>query len=177
MPSNIPKSRIGLYDIIVVLLVGIFATTAIVYYHNKSEQEKAIEQEKERAKQQAAIEKEEKRQQRIKSIEQARIKAEEDAKLPRTGNRDGEAFIICQNLIRNRLKNPSNAEFTLFDKIVYHIGDERYLVHSYVDAQNSFGATIRTKYWCNLRYTGQLTRGANALDMAQWQVEEIKTQP
>jgi hypothetical protein len=33
------------------------------------------------------------------------------------------------------------------------VGTDRYLVTSYVDAQNAFGATIRNNWRCEIQYT------------------------
>lgn len=117
------------------------------------------------------------RQQRQAEAEQARQQREAADRQPRLGDRTSEAFIICKNLIEARLKSPKSADFPLFDFRAIHLGDERYEVASYVDAKNSFGAEIRTRFWCTLQYTGPTTRGADALDSSHWRLIKLNTNP
>lgn len=58
------------------------------------------------------------------------------------------AAAFAQQIIRESLKSPSTAQF-IDSKIVYHKETQTtdfYIVKSEVDAQNSFGATIRGSY-------------------------------
>src|SRR5580693_5113852 len=57
-----------------------------------------------------------------------------------------KAYIISQNFVEDRLKSPSTAHFPIFDYSCKQLEDHTFLVRSYVDAQNAFGATIRTDY-------------------------------
>jgi hypothetical protein len=61
------------------------------------------------------------------------------------------AFIQCKNLVRDRLKAPSTAKFPLIERTVTKTSDGDYQVLSYVDAQNSFGAQIRSNYVCTIK--------------------------
>ena len=66
------------------------------------------------------------------------------------------ALVMSQKFVRKRLKAPASADFpyiTDSDVSVASLGDDRYTVSAYVDAQNSFGAKIRTHYVCVLRNT------------------------
>lgn len=65
-----------------------------------------------------------------------------------------EAFTIAKNFVEAGLKAPSTADFPLMDFTSTYIGDSTFIVKSYVDAQNSFGAKIRTNYRVKLRYNG-----------------------
>lgn len=57
----------------------------------------------------------------------------------------------CENVVLKNLKSPSTAEFAWAgDQQVVDLGSWRYTISSYVDAQNSFGARIRTGYRCEL---------------------------
>ena len=69
---------------------------------------------------------------------------------------DGDwAAIMCQRFVRNRLKAPSTAKFQPSRNATSRkTGDARYVVTSYVDAQNSFGATLRSTWMCDIEYTG-----------------------
>ena len=55
------------------------------------------------------------------------------------------------------LKSPSTADFPWFDWQVTKADqakDIRYVVYSYVDSQNGFGATVRTKFRVVVRFNG-----------------------
>jgi uncharacterized protein involved in type VI secretion and phage assembly len=61
------------------------------------------------------------------------------------------AFTASKSLVRDRLKSPSTADFPWYDKsFVTHRGKGLFEVNAYVDAQNSFGATLRNRYTCIL---------------------------
>ena len=63
-----------------------------------------------------------------------------------------EAWTQSKSFISDYLKAPGSAQFPSFsDAIVEKIGSDRYSVVSYVDAKNSFGTSIRTKYHCILK--------------------------
>ncbi|WP_339897884.1 hypothetical protein [uncultured Gilvimarinus sp.] len=57
--------------------------------------------------------------------------------------------------VKKQLKSPSTADFPPpmngSDVTVNYQGDCRHKVWAYVDSQNSFGATIRTKYYMELQ--------------------------
>jgi len=65
------------------------------------------------------------------------------------------AYYISQQFVEDRLKSPASAEFPRFSNSgvsVSYTGNDTYKVSAYVDAQNSFGALIRTYYKCEARY-------------------------
>ncbi|MCB1784208.1 MAG: hypothetical protein KDI13_09455 [Alphaproteobacteria bacterium] len=65
------------------------------------------------------------------------------------------ASIFCKTVMEKLLKAPKTAEFPWGKGNVSVSGDREYFtVRSYVDAQNSFGALIRTNYTCRLKYNG-----------------------
>lgn len=68
------------------------------------------------------------------------------------GTEDG-AWAYMQLFVEKSLKNPDSADFP-FDGIsnVTNLGNGEYRVRSYVDATNSYGATIRT------HFTGKIKR-------------------
>ena len=76
-----------------------------------------------------------------------------------------EAVIKCKDFAKNSLKAPKTAEFP-WSVAANVIGSEYFTVNSYVDAQNSFGALIRTNYHCALTYQGGGVNG--------WKLEEFK---
>lgn len=70
------------------------------------------------------------------------------------GGQEVAAFVMCQDPVQNRLRAPSTAKFpTTSDSGVrsVHAGDGRYLVDGYVDAQNGFGAMLRTTWACEIK--------------------------
>ena len=67
------------------------------------------------------------------------------------------AFGACQNFVSNRLKSPSSAHFAhVWNSTITAdgTGDGSYTVVSHVDAQNGFGATLRTSFVCQVRPYG-----------------------
>lgn len=64
------------------------------------------------------------------------------------------AYCMSKEFVEKRLKAPTTAKFASFDEsiIVLGEGEDEYIVTSYVDAENSFSAMIRTKYHCLLKY-------------------------
>jgi hypothetical protein len=73
-----------------------------------------------------------------------------------------DACTMSQIFVERNLKAPSTAEYpeTCSEMKIYRIVDENgtntniCTVTSYVDAQNSFGAMIRSKYYVRMQYTG-----------------------
>lgn len=57
-----------------------------------------------------------------------------------------------EQYITELLKSPSTADFGYAD--VKKTSYDTYHVSNYVDCQNSFGATIRMKYECDIKWTG-----------------------
>lgn len=67
------------------------------------------------------------------------------------------ASIQAEQFVRQNLKAPRTAKFPGWFEMVRHtqkIGPQSYKVVSWVDAQNEFGATIRTKYYMEMTQTG-----------------------
>lgn len=69
------------------------------------------------------------------------------------------AWISGQDFAKAHLKSPSSAKFgKLFEQSAVHnvedLGDGRYRVEAFVDAQNEFGAMVRVNFVCDLAYTG-----------------------
>jgi hypothetical protein len=67
-----------------------------------------------------------------------------------------EAEVICEQFVSRRLKAPSSADFSWpHDTTISGSGDGPYTVIGWVDAQNSFGAKIRSNYACEVKATGR----------------------
>lgn len=66
-----------------------------------------------------------------------------------------DAYYACQLFAKDRLKAPSTAKFPSYDNgAVITLSANSWKVNSYVDAQNSFGAQIRTSYSCSVLSAG-----------------------
>lgn len=66
------------------------------------------------------------------------------------------AFVDCKNFVERRLRAPATAAFADFEgQRVQDLGGDRFRVTSWVDAENAFGAKLRTIYGCTVRYEGE----------------------
>ena len=61
-----------------------------------------------------------------------------------------DAFTIAQDFIESKLKCPHTAKWPWisYSKVTVHLGNGRYQISSYLDAQNGFGALIRIHFTC-----------------------------
>lgn len=65
------------------------------------------------------------------------------------------AYIQCQLHVQDKLKAPSSADFPASSSTnIQDAGNNTFEIRSYVDAQNSFGAKLRTYFFCKIQYTG-----------------------
>lgn len=60
------------------------------------------------------------------------------------------AYTMAKRYVTDKLPSPSTADFPWFATRVDTLGRGRYKVVGYVDAQNRYGATIRTNFVCEL---------------------------
>lgn len=66
---------------------------------------------------------------------------------------DTMAFVMSQTFVKKQLKAPSTAKFPYINEAsVLREGKCGFRVESYVDAQNSFGAMLRTYYTASVVY-------------------------
>lgn len=73
------------------------------------------------------------------------------------------AFVWGMALIKNKLKCPSTAEFPIKNAIDFvEVKDDSFLITSYVDAQNSFGAKMRAKWVYGCVYKGGELKNPNS---------------
>jgi hypothetical protein len=94
---------------------------------------------------------------------QADLKAQEakeaTAKAEKIDNADYRAYDAARDLMQARLKAPATAKFADYsDSQVLHVVEAdgtrakgSYIVKSWVDSQNGFGAMIRTRYSCEVK--------------------------
>jgi hypothetical protein len=78
------------------------------------------------------------------------------------------AFVQCKNFVEESLKAPSTADFPFLDFTSTEEAENEYLVSSYVDAENSFGAKVRSDWTCRISYVG----GDDA-DIASWTLVDL----
>lgn len=68
-----------------------------------------------------------------------------------SGSGNGEALVACERYIKSQLKAPTTAKF---NTQVDENSDGTYTVSGSVDAQNSFGAMIRSDFSCTVQMNG-----------------------
>jgi len=62
------------------------------------------------------------------------------------------AWVYCQEAVRASLKSPRSADFPWKIEVMRDGTD--YVVNSWVEAENAFGAKLRTPYYCRAAHTG-----------------------
>lgn len=70
------------------------------------------------------------------------------------------AEMACKDQVKARLKAPSTAEFSDVEAVGYA---GSYTVTGNVDAENSFGAALRSTFSCDVVVEGDLTKTSNVL--------------
>jgi hypothetical protein len=59
-----------------------------------------------------------------------------------------EAFVSSQMFVEQRLQAPATAKFDYSSRNTKQLNDTTFLVKSFVDSENSYGALLRTDYSC-----------------------------
>jgi hypothetical protein len=76
------------------------------------------------------------------------------------------AYFASQDFVEKNLKAPSTAKFPWYSEpFVTDLGGGRFRVSAYVDAQNTFGAQIRTQYTCVVKGTDEIHWILESLDI------------
>jgi len=74
-----------------------------------------------------------------------------------------DAYFIAQECVKEKLVSPASADFPHISEItVDEINDSTFYIKGYLDSQNSFGAMLRSKYSCQIRFnitTGKVAIG------------------
>lgn len=80
--------------------------------------------------------------------------SDEDA--PGSDDQKTMAMVMCEEFVDRTLKAPGTAEYGgLSDAtITYEAAAETYTVRNYVDAENSFGAMLRSNFVCEVKDAG-----------------------
>ncbi len=74
--------------------------------------------------------------------------------------------------MQDQLKAPSSAKFPTLEYETTYLGDNTFRVKSYVDAQNTFGAQIRTDYEVVLKWNGK-----ERTDQRNWNLISVTINP
>ena len=82
-----------------------------------------------------------------------------------------EVYYMCKDAVSTQLKAPTTAKFP--DVLEVRRGkisgtENIYRIQGYVDAQNSFGAMIRTEYFCEIEYLGR-----DWTDWSNWRIKRL----
>jgi hypothetical protein len=68
--------------------------------------------------------------------------------------------VLCEDTMTAKLRAPATADYPFgHGTNVHTIGPQRYLLGSYVDAQNGFGAQVRTRFICEVEGAGSELAG------------------
>lgn len=100
---------------------------------------------------------EEKRQAKEEAFYKEKIKAEQEFA--------SRAFIISKSYIKQKIKTPATAEFPFLDYQSTSLTPRTVEIRSYFDAQNNFGATVRTHYKIKMEQTGD-----DWADVSAWEI-------
>lgn len=74
---------------------------------------------------------------------------------PGSQDQKDSAKFICEEFVDRTLKAPDTAEYGgLSEARITFDGDETYTVRNYVDAENSFGAKLRSNFTCKVEFLG-----------------------
>lgn len=87
---------------------------------------------------------------------------------PQTGGQESTAFVMCQTPVENQLRAPSSAKFpysTAPGASALHLGEGVYRVRGFVDAQNGFGAMLRTSWTCEIAENADQTWSLRNLEI------------
>jgi hypothetical protein len=79
-----------------------------------------------------------------------------------------KAYVISQDFVKNRLVNPKSADFPFLDFNVIYLGDDKYGVSSYVESENSLGATVRNHYLAIIKF-----KGGEWNETTNWSLEDM----
>lgn len=91
----------------------------------------------------------------VASIALAGCGAEPAAKDEVGGWTKTEARSLCHKQVTDRLKSPASANFEGLTEFDAEKTSDSWKISGHVDSQNSFGATMRTNYTCNVRPTSE----------------------
>lgn len=88
---------------------------------------------------------------------------------PTVQDNSSAAYTMAKRAVEARLKAPATADFPWLNYTVNQLSDGTYVVTSYVDAENSFGAKIRSNWTVQLKHLG-----GDRLDVANWDISVLE---
>ena len=65
-----------------------------------------------------------------------------------------DAFAAAQSVVKSKLKSPSTAKFCSAREATISRSGDTWTIYGWVEAQNSFGATIRNNFTVKITFTG-----------------------
>lgn len=74
------------------------------------------------------------------------------------------AYIYAEKFVKQNLKTPSTAKFPEVlekSKHITKLNNKSFLINSWVDSQNSFGAMIRSEFSCTIIFEGNTVKTNN----------------
>ena len=110
------------------------------------------------------------KQLKIEKAEEEKIATKRAIKKFNTGkSMPTMAKIQIEDYVKGNLKSPISAKFPgIFGPRVIPLGNHIYFLSSYVDAQNSFGAMLRTNFNITIEYVG--TSSGNSGMSRYWKI-------
>lgn len=80
---------------------------------------------------------------------------------------DTEARIICKRFVTDQLKAPSSAQWSSLPETTVSKNGYTFRVLGWVDAQNNFGAQVRSNYNCLTTYSSN----------GDWKLDDLNITP
>lgn len=71
------------------------------------------------------------------------------------GHNRSYAIVIAENVVKSKLKSPSTADFCKNYEYTVSCSKNTWTIKGYVDAQNSFGAMLRSDFTVKITFTGK----------------------
>ena len=69
------------------------------------------------------------------------------------GHDEFDAVVAAENVVKNKLKSPASAKFCKHKEYTITRSGNTWTIKGYVDAQNSFGATLRNTFTVRITFT------------------------
>jgi hypothetical protein len=88
---------------------------------------------------------------------------------------DRTAYAVAQGVITKQLKTPSTAQYP--EEYKCSADGQTYDIHAYVDAQNLFGAMLRTPWHVNITYLGGDPDDWESWKLNSYEIGEEKKDP
>lgn len=92
---------------------------------------------------------------KIAEEEKAKKQAEKNLEYIYNTDYSDYAYELIKNNVKENLKSPSTAKFPSKKEVKITKNKDTYIIRGYVDSQNSFGATVRTKYFAEIQQIGK----------------------